>query len=73
VILTDFQRRQLDEAATVLQQAWVCQAVRLGLFSARQRPGAILCYDEISSLGLHFSAEQFEALRKLRSAELLCH
>ena len=65
VTLTDFQQRQLDEAAGVLRHAWVYQAVSLGLISARQWPGTALCYDEISSLSLQLSREQLEALRKL--------
>jgi hypothetical protein len=66
-MLTDFQKHRLDEAAGVLQQAWVYQAVSVGLISTQQWPGGNLCYDEISSLGLQLSAGQFEKLRKLRS------
>jgi len=67
VTRTDFQQRQLDEAAGVLRHAWVYQAVSLGLISARQSPGTALSYDEISSLSLQLSRDQLEALRKLPS------
>lgn len=65
--LTDFQRRQLNAAAGVLREAWVYQAVSLGLIDAHLWPGNILCYDEMSSLGLQLSAGQLEKLMRLRN------